>query len=112
MSSNHRGSVLIVDDDPEFRVVAQNLIELEGFAARVAASGAEALRLCDKRSFEVILLDLMLGDAFGMDVLREIRKRVPTLPVIVITAHCSMESVAEAVRAEAFDYLGKPFRAT
>jgi len=110
MPPTRQGRVLIVDDDPEFGVVAQNLVEIEGFSARLATSGAEALQLCDDESFDVILLDLMLGDAFGINVLREIRGRAPDLPVIVVTAHGSMESAAEAVQAEAFDYLGKPFR--
>ncbi len=108
---NIRGRVLIVDDDPEFGIVARNLIEVEGFSAQLARSGAEALRICDPQSHDVVLLDLMLGDMSGIDVLREIRRRTATLPVIVLTAHGSMESAAEAVRAEAFDYIGKPFRA-
>src|SRR5712692_8802214 len=105
MPPTRQGRVLIVDDDPEFGVVAQNLVEIEGFSACLATSGAQALQLCDDESFDVILLDLMLGDAFGINVLREIRGRAPDLPVIVVTAHGSMESAAEAVQAEAFDYL-------
>jgi DNA-binding NtrC family response regulator len=108
---NASGRVLIVDDDPEFGVVAKNLVEVEGFSAQLARSGAEALQVCDEHSHDVVLLDLMLGDMSGLDVLREIRQRASSLPVIVVTAHGSMESAAEAVQAEAFDYIGKPFRA-
>src|SRR5919201_226868 len=109
--SPDQGKVLIVDDDPEFSVVVKNLVEIEGFSARVAASGAEALRLYGDEPFDVVLLALMLSDTSGMDVLREIRSLAPDLPVIVVPAHGSMESAAEAVREEAFDYIGKPFRA-
>ncbi len=106
-----RGRVLIVDDDPEFGLVAQSLVELEGLTAQLVNSGSEALAVCGEQNCDVVLLDLMLGDVSGLDVLREIRSRSETLPVIMVTAHGSMESAAEAVQAEAFDYIGKPFRA-
>lgn len=111
-SMNHEGAVLIVDDDPEFGIVAKNLVEIEGYSARLAKNGFEALSECDAGDCDVVLLDLMLGNESGLDVLREIRRRRKNLPVIVVTAHGSMESAAEAVQADAFDYIGKPFRAT
>ncbi|HYE72083.1 MAG TPA: sigma-54 dependent transcriptional regulator [Blastocatellia bacterium] len=101
--------VLIVDDDAEFALVVSSLIEVEGHAAMRAASGAEALELLREQSFDAMLLDLMLGQAWGLDVLREARAEFPDVPVIVITAHGSMESAAEAMRGDAFDYIGKPF---
>lgn len=108
---NGQGRVLIVDDDPEFGIVAQSLIEVEGLSAQLVKSGEEALAICNKKACDVVLLDLMLGETSGLDVLREIRSHMDDLPVIVVTAHGSMESAAEAVQAEAFDYIGKPFRA-
>jgi len=111
MTSERSSKILIVDDDPEFGLVAQNLVELEGHATALAASGAEAVRRCREERFDAVLLDLMLGDTSGLAVLRELRALAPDLPVIVVTAHGSMESAAEAERAAAFDYLGKPFRA-
>jgi two-component system response regulator AtoC len=110
MPTFHQSRVLIVDDDPEFGAVAKDVIEIEGCAAELAASAREALELVATRRFDVVLLDLMLGEASGLDVLRELRARDVHLPVIVVTAHGSMESAAEAVQADAFDYLGKPFR--
>jgi DNA-binding NtrC family response regulator len=106
-----RGKVLIVDDDPEFGLVAQSLVELEGLSVQLVKTGSEALAVCGEQECDVVLLDLMLGDVSGLDVLREIRSRSENLPVIMVTAHGSMESAAEAVQAEAFDYIGKPFRA-
>ncbi len=108
---NTQGRVLIVDDDPEFGLVAQSLIEVEGLSAQLVESGEQALAVCSERACDVVLLDLMLGETSGLDVLREIRRQADDLPVIVVTAHGSMESAAAAVRAEAFDYIGKPFRA-
>jgi DNA-binding NtrC family response regulator len=103
--------VLIIDDDPEFGIVAKSLVEHQGFSSHLARSGAEGLELCRAEPFDVILCDLRLGDASGLDVLRQIKAHDPDIPVIVITAHGTLETAAEAVREEAFDYIGKPFRA-
>ncbi|MFN0108415.1 MAG: sigma-54-dependent transcriptional regulator [Blastocatellia bacterium] len=105
------GKVLIVDDDPEFGLVAQSLVEVEGLSAQLVKNGDDALQVCREQACDVVLLDLMLGDVSGLDVLRQIRQLTDKLPVIVVTAHGSMESAAQAVKAEAFDYIGKPFRA-
>ncbi len=103
--------VLIVDDDPDFGTVAKTLMELEGFAAALATTAEAALQLCAAEIFDVILLDLQLGATSGLDVLRDLHQRWPNLPVIVVTAHGSLESAAAAVRGNAFDYIGKPFPA-
>ena len=102
-------NVLIVDDDQEFGLVVLNLVELEGYSASVATDAATALALCQQKNIDVVLLDLKLGSESGLDVLREIRQNWPTIPVIVVTAHGSLETAAAAVREKAFDYIGKPF---
>ena len=104
--------VLIVDDDPEFGTVTQQLAELEGYVVRLAQNGNEALQACQSEAFDVILLDLQLGTDSGLDVLRELHQHWPNVPVIVITAHGSLETAAAAVRSNAFDYIGKPFPAS
>lgn len=106
-----KARVLIVDDDPEFSTVARTLIEVEGYDARLATNGDEALQLCQQEEFDVILLDLQLGTDSGLDVLRDLHRQWPDSPVIVITAHGSLETAAAAVRSNAFDYIGKPFPA-
>ena len=104
--------VLIVDDDPDFGTVAKSLVEVEGYAATLTTNAEAALQLCQTEKFDVILLDLQLGTTSGLDVLRDIHKGWPDLPVIVLTAHGSLESAAAAVRGNAFDYIGKPFPAS
>ena len=103
-----QAQVLIVDDDPDFGTVAKSLVELEGYGATLATNAEDALQSCEAAEFDVILLDLQLGAASGLDVLRDLHQRWPDLPVIVITAHGSLESAAAAVRGNAFDF-GKPF---
>lgn len=100
---------MIVDDDPDFGIVAQNLVEVEGYSSALASDSASALRLCREQTFDAVLLDLQLGADSGLEVLRELRQGWPDLPVIVVTAHGSLETAAAAVRENAFDYIGKPF---
>ncbi len=87
MATTHQGRVLIVDDDPDFGAVAQSLVEIEGYSASLAMSGAEAMQLCQEQPFDAVLLDLKLGATSGLDVLRDLRGEWPDLPVIVVTAH-------------------------
>jgi DNA-binding NtrC family response regulator len=105
-------TVLIVDDNQEFGLVTKTLVEVEGFAAYLATTGAEASSCCREHPIDVVLLDWVLGNASGLNVLREIVKNYPHLPVMVITGNGSMESAAEALREGAFDYIGKPFPAS
>jgi len=109
MSATGQGRILIVDDDPDFGAVAQSLVEVEGYSSRLVMSGTEAIRLCHEQEFDAVLLDLKLGATSGLDVLRDLQSKWPELPVIVVTAHGSLESATAAVREKAFDYIGKPF---
>ena len=102
--------ILIVDDDPEFGAVVQQMLEIEGYSATLITTAHGALQACLAQEFAVILLDLNLGNESGLDVLREVKQLYENLPIILITAHGSLESAAEAVREKAFDYLGKPFQ--
>ncbi len=111
MPEESQRTILIVDDNPEFGLVTKTLVEVEGFSAQWARTGSEALRCCHGQAIDVVLLDWVLGNASGLNVLRELVRSYPRLPVMVITGHGSMESAAEALREGAFDYIGKPFPA-
>ncbi len=102
--------ILIVDDDPEFGAVVQQLLEIEGYSAMLTTTAHAALQACTAQEFAVVLLDLNLGNESGLDVLREVKQLHENLPVILITAHGSLETAHEAVREKAFDYIGKPFQ--
>jgi DNA-binding NtrC family response regulator len=112
MANESQNTVLIVDDNREFGLATKTLVEIEGFSACLAATAGEALRHCRDRTIDVVLLDWVLGNSSGLNVLRELVGSYPHLPVMVITGHGSMESAAEALREGAFDYIGKPFPAS
>src|SRR5713226_8084758 len=85
-------------------------MEQDNYATEVAHTGDQALKLYQTYDFDVVLLDLFLGPESGLDVLRRLRRCKEDIPIIVMTAFGSMETVAEALQEHAFDFLAKPFR--
>jgi DNA-binding NtrC family response regulator len=101
--------VLIADDEPLIRQSVKGALLDEGFQASEAASGAEAWRRFHEDRPDVVLLDLRLGDADGLDVLKRIRQEAPDVKVILISAHGSIESAVAAMKLGAYDFIKKPF---
>ncbi len=101
---------LVIDDNKTFRDATCLVIEDEGHYAEAAVSGQIGLTQLAEGNFDAVLLDLNLGAENGLDVLVEIQKRHPDLPVVMFTAEGSVQSAVEAMRRGAVDYLEKPFR--
>ena len=102
-------SVLVVDDERHIRSTLRACIEGEGHAVTTVDSAGHALAAAEEDSFDIALLDLRLGTKSGLDLLPALLGRMPWLKVIVITAYATIESVVEAMRLGASDYLPKPF---
>jgi DNA-binding response OmpR family regulator len=100
--------ILIVDDEPGIRFILERTLSREGYILDNAASGREALDKLEQDRYDLMLLDLRLGDMDGLQVLRSIRERDPELVVLILTGYGTMESSVEALRLGAFDYLFKP----
>jgi NtrC-family two-component system response regulator AlgB len=100
---------LVIDDDKTFRDATCMLIDGEGHYGESAASGELGLTLLKEEKFDAALLDLNLGPEKGLEVLDQILKYRPTLPVIIFTAQGSVKTAVEAMRRGAVDYLEKPF---
>jgi DNA-binding NtrC family response regulator len=105
------GRILIVDDEPVVADVLGTLLRKEGHEVHAAsdAAGGRA-RIEEDGPFEAILLDVMLTDADGLDVLRWIRSRDPDVAVLMITAFGTVENAVTAMKLGAFHYLTKPFK--
>ena len=102
--------VLIVEDEPRLAEnIARSLRESAGYAVDVAADGQEGLFLAESNTYDVVLLDLMLPQVDGMQLLTRIRKAGQLTPVLVLTARDEKESVVALLNAGADDYLTKPF---
>jgi DNA-binding NtrC family response regulator len=104
------GSVLVIDDEEIMREILQTLLEREGYAVRVAASGQEGLDLARALPFDAVIVDVMMPGVDGLQVLDELKKQDDGLPVLMITAYASMDTAIKAMKLGAFDYITKPFK--
>ncbi len=101
---------MIVDDVPENRAVLARRLQRRGFDVLEANGGFRALELIREQRFDLILLDWMMPDLSGLEVLRRVRQKhtAASLPVIMLTAKTTAEDVVEAIVLGANDYLTKP----
>jgi two-component system copper resistance phosphate regulon response regulator CusR len=102
--------ILIAEDESRIASFLEKGLRANGFATTVAATGEETLRLASSENFELVILDLGLPDRDGMDVLRELRRRERTLPVIILTARADVRETVSGLESGADDYMTKPFR--
>ncbi len=100
---------LVIDDDKTFRDATCLLIDSEGHYAQGVCSGELGLTELKEGKFDSVLLDLNLGPEKGLDILEQIRKVQPNLPVVIFTAQGSVKNAVEAMRRGAVDFLEKPF---
>jgi two-component system OmpR family response regulator len=101
--------VLVVDDEPSLADLLTLAFEYEGWDVRAAANGAEALRLADEFRPDAVLLDMMLPDIDGIEVVRRLRAAASDVPVLFLSARDDVEDRAAGLNAGAQGYLTKPF---
>jgi two-component system, NtrC family, response regulator AlgB len=101
---------LVIDDDKTFRDATCFLIEDEGHYAEGVDSGQIGMTWLKDEKFDAVLLDMNLGPENGLDVLSQIQKQYPQIPVVIITAQGSIQTAVEAMRRGAADFLEKPFQ--
>ncbi len=101
-------SILLVDDDDAFRRVMCGELRRLGHDVETASSGEEAIRRIERQEPEVVVLDLKMPGMDGLAALRAIRARRPSVEVIMLTGHGSIDSAIESIREGAFDYVMKP----
>jgi DNA-binding NtrC family response regulator len=100
--------VLLVEDKEGLRDVLRRAVEREGFSVTACADGPQALSALRRERFQIVLTDLKLPGADGLEVLRAARRTEPTLPVIVMTAFGTVQDAVAAMRDGAYDFLEKP----
>lgn len=101
--------ILIVDDDRSIRLTTSVAIEADGHYVETAEDAESALKRVKEEAFDLIFLDLRLGDDDGLEVMQRILKLRPRQLVTIFTAHASIKTAVDATRLGAFDYLEKPF---
>jgi len=102
-------SILIVDDDTNLLSVLKTLFA-ESHEVTTCSDGSEAVEICKRRHFDVVLSDIIMPGASGLEVLKQARKSDPNTIVILITGFASLETAIDAIREGAYDYITKPFK--
>lgn len=102
-------NILIIDDDQQILKLLQMFIEANACAAVTETSAEKGLAMIRKNEFDLVLLDIMLPDGNGLDVLKNIQKISPKLPVIMITGGNDIEVAEKCLETGAADYITKPF---
>ncbi|HZU25321.1 MAG TPA: sigma-54 dependent transcriptional regulator [Bryobacteraceae bacterium] len=104
-----RGRILVIDDEADIRESLEALLELEGYAVELAENATRGLQKLEIGNYDLVLLDLMMPDRSGMEVLHDVRERDTETPIIMITAYGSVEVAVNALRAGANYYFSKPW---
>jgi DNA-binding NtrC family response regulator len=104
-----KGSILVIDDEAEIREGLELLLKTEGYHVTMADSGQSGLLRLGEQPFDLLLLDVSLPDRNGIELLKDIRRQNPNLPIVLITAYGSIEMARAAFKSGALDYITKPW---
>jgi DNA-binding NtrC family response regulator len=100
--------VLLVDDEKDFLTTLEERMTIRGMAVRATTSAREALKILKVESFDVMVLDLMMPEMDGIDLLKTVKIKQPELQIILLTGHGTIEKGMEAMRLGAADFIEKP----
>jgi DNA-binding NtrC family response regulator len=103
-------SVLILDDEKHFTEELAEFLDLSGHVVFEANTVAEGMAVLSSHQVDILILDIRLPGADGLDILKKVKADYPLIEVIIVSGHGDMETVIKAMRLGAFDYLRKPFR--
>src|SRR5499426_83330 len=107
-ASKRKTKVLIVDDEPAIREVLEMILQEWGYDVRLASDGAEAKQLVESYDPEVVISDVVMPQLSGLDLLRCLKAGNPSRPVILVTAHASIDLAVESMKQGAQDFITKP----
>ncbi|TVR69192.1 MAG: sigma-54-dependent Fis family transcriptional regulator [Spirochaetaceae bacterium] len=101
-------NVLIADDEKNIRTGLGRALELDGYSVFLAADGQEAIEMIEREEIDLVIADLKMPRLSGEELLRRIVQNYPTVPVIILTGHGTIETAVQAMRDGAYDFLTKP----
>ena len=102
-------TILIVDDEKNYPPILSAVLEEEGFETYSANSGKEALQILENSDVDLVLTDMKMPAMDGIELLEKVKMKDPKLPVIMMTAHGTVEKAVEAMQKGAYNYILKPF---
>ena len=101
--------ILVVDDEPGMRSLLGRVLAKSGYSVNAFEKGADALESINSEDYDLAILDIEMPSMNGIELLKKIKIKDPSLSVVMITAYGSLQSAVEAMRLGAYDYLSKPF---
>ena len=105
-------NILVIDDEESIRNLVRLQLEIEQYTVKTAQDGKEALQLQTEHPFDLVILDLMLPDTTGFDLIPQLRTAHPELPILMLTARDQMNDKIIGLQLGADDYMTKPFNGT
>ncbi|MDA8170030.1 MAG: response regulator [Nitrospiraceae bacterium] len=105
-----KGSILVIDDEEIVRISCMRILGPAGYDIETASDGTSALSMLggDKK-YDLVLTDLKMPNMDGLEVMAEIKKRLPGAKVIIVTGYSTLETAVKAIKMGAFNYIEKPF---
>ena len=103
-----QNTILIVDDEKPLRLSLSLILQKENYRVKTVANAEEALNCLQQQEYDLMFLDLSMPGMSGIDLLVEVHKNFPHMPVLILTAYAGLESAIQAIRLGARDYLFKP----
>ncbi|PJA49172.1 MAG: hypothetical protein CO171_05815, partial [Syntrophobacterales bacterium CG_4_9_14_3_um_filter_49_8] len=104
-----KGKILLIDDEPILLVTISDALAKAGYKVEVAENGQKGLAMFHGESFDMAIVDMVLPDISGIDILKEIKSLSPETMVVMITAYGTVEKAVEAMKLGAHDFITKPF---
>ena len=102
--------ILVVDDDAIVIASCRRILEADGYEVTTARSADEALETVRKDTFDLLLIDVKMPKHDGLFLMREIRKDMPQVPIVVMSGYPTPETIADVMKAGAAEFIPKPFR--
>lgn len=109
MTDFAKKTILVVDDEITVCKSIRKALVCEDYDIDIAVSGEEALRMEEKKTYDVMVVDLMMPGLSGLDLLRSLKAKSPSVQVIMVTGYPTMKNTLQAMQIGAFDFLPKPF---
>lgn len=110
MKTQRKTSILILDDEPIVSKRLKPSLEKKGYEVETFTDSIEAIKRTRERTFDIVITDLKMEGLDGLEFLTDVKKRVPSTEVIIITGFATMETAKKSFQKGVFDFLAKPFK--
>jgi DNA-binding NtrC family response regulator len=104
-----KGTILVIDDEDIVRTSCSRTLNPEGYVVKTVKSGFDGFKLLEEEKFDLVLTDLKMPEIDGIEILRIIKEKWPSVEVIIITGYQTVDTAVRSIKLGAFDYLEKPF---